>query len=82
MGFLGMSRSESAAKAVEAKTASVAPMIFLAVLCLLLGVLPTYIIPALNRELQPWTEFKCRCARAAVLRVESSAQHFAARICG
>jgi hypothetical protein len=30
-------------------------MIFLAVLCLLLGVLPTYIIPALNRELQPWT---------------------------
>ncbi len=56
MGFLGMSRSESAAKAVEAKTSSVAPMIFLAVLCLLLGVLPTYIIPALNRELQPWTD--------------------------
>jgi hydrogenase-4 component B len=56
MGFLGMSRSESAAKAVEAKTASIAPMIFLAGLCLLLGVLPTYIIPALNRELQPWTD--------------------------
>jgi hydrogenase-4 component B len=56
MGFLGMSRSDSAAKAVEAKTSSVAPMIFLAALCLLLGVLPTYIIPALNRELQPWTD--------------------------
>jgi hydrogenase-4 component B len=53
MGFLGMSRSESAARAVEAKSSSVAPMIFLAVLCLLLGVLPTYIIPALSRELQP-----------------------------
>jgi hypothetical protein len=30
-------------------------MVFLAVLCLLLGVLPTYVIPGLNRELQPWT---------------------------
>ncbi len=56
MGFLGMSRSEQAAKAVEAKSASIVPMIFLAALCLLLGVLPTYVIPALNRELQPWTD--------------------------
>ena len=56
MGFLGMSRSEEAAKAVEAKSASLAPMIFLAALCLLLGVLPTYIIPSLSRELQPWTD--------------------------
>jgi hydrogenase-4 component B len=55
MGFLGLSRSEEATKAVEARSASIVPMIFLAVLCLLLGVLPTYIIPALNRELQPWT---------------------------
>jgi hydrogenase-4 component B len=56
MGFLGMSRSEQAAQAVEAKTSSIAPMVLLAALCLLLGVLPTYVIPALNRELQPWTD--------------------------
>ncbi|MGH7990070.1 MAG: proton-conducting transporter membrane subunit, partial [Limisphaerales bacterium] len=56
MGFLGMSRSEKAAKAVEAPGTSVGPMVFLALLCLLLGVLPTYMIPALSRELQPWTD--------------------------
>jgi hydrogenase-4 component B len=56
MGFLGMSRSEEAAKAVEARGASIAPMIFLAALCLLLGVLPTYMIPALSHQLQPWTD--------------------------
>jgi hydrogenase-4 component B len=54
MGFLGMARSDGAAKAVEAESASIVPMAFLAVLCVLLGVLPTYVIPALNRELQPW----------------------------
>ncbi len=54
MGFLGMSRSEGAAKAAEAQSASIVPMMFLAVLCFLLGVLPTYMIPALNLELQPW----------------------------
>ena len=56
MGFLGMSRSEEAAKAVEAKAPSIAPMILLAALCVLLGVLPTYMIPALSRQLQPWTD--------------------------
>jgi hydrogenase-4 component B len=55
MGFLGMARSEGAAKAVEARSSSIVPLVFLAVLCFLLGVLPTYVIPALNRELQPWT---------------------------
>jgi hydrogenase-4 component B len=55
MGFLGMARSESAAKAVEAQRFSLVPMILLAALCLLLGVLPTYVIPALNRQLQPWS---------------------------
>ncbi len=54
MGFLGMSRSENAEKAVEAQGSAIAPMIFLAALCLLLGVLPTYMIPALTRQLQPW----------------------------
>ncbi|HUN26798.1 MAG TPA: proton-conducting transporter membrane subunit [Steroidobacteraceae bacterium] len=54
MGFLGMPRSEGAASAVEARASCIVPMGFLAVLCLLLGVLPTYVIPALSRQLQPW----------------------------
>ena len=53
MGFLGLPRSDGAAKAVEARGASIAPLGLLAVLCLLPGVLPTYVIPALNHELQP-----------------------------
>ncbi len=53
MGFLGVPRSESAAKAVEAGPSAICPMVLLAVLCLVLGVCPTYVIPALNHELQP-----------------------------
>jgi hydrogenase-4 component B len=53
MGFLGMSRSEQAAKAFEARPSAIAPMVGLALLCLLLGIFPTYVIPALNRQLQP-----------------------------
>ena len=53
MGFLGIPRSGAAAEAVEVRGSAIAPMAFLAVLCLLLGVLPTYVIPALNYELQP-----------------------------
>ena len=55
MGFLGMARSDGAARAVEVRSASIVPMAFLGVLCFLLGVLPTYVIPALSRELKPWT---------------------------
>jgi len=54
MGFLGMSRSEQAARALEAKASSILPMVLLAGLCLLLGILPTYVIPSLNHALQPW----------------------------
>lgn len=53
MGFLGMSRSEEAAKAVEARSSSLAPMAGLAALCLLLGVLPTYVIPVLDEVVTP-----------------------------
>jgi hydrogenase-4 component B len=53
MGFLGLPRSESAARAVEARSSAIAPMGMLAILCLMLGVLPTYVIPVLNHELQP-----------------------------
>ena len=53
MGFLGLSRSESASKAVEAHNSQIVPMAMLAVLCLLLGILPTYVIPMLDRDLEP-----------------------------
>lgn len=53
MGFLGLPRSEGAAKASEARGTAIAPMVLLAALCLGLGVLPTYLIPTLNSELQP-----------------------------
>lgn len=56
MGFLGISRAEGAAKAEEAGSPMIMPMWFLAVVCLLLGILPTYVIPTLNQELQPWTD--------------------------
>jgi len=54
MGFLGASRSERAPKDIsEMHGSAIAPMALLAVLCLLLGVLPTYVISALNHELEP-----------------------------
>lgn len=55
MGFLGISRSEGAALASEGEACSVVPMAFLAVLCVLLGVLPTYVIPMLDSSLRQWT---------------------------
>jgi hydrogenase-4 component B len=53
MGFLGKSRTHQAAAAGEPPKSEVVPMAMLALLCLMLGVLPTYIIPALNRALAP-----------------------------
>jgi len=57
-GFLGMSRSEGAAEAIEARNSSIVPMVSLAVLCLLLGVLPTYVIPVLDEVVTPVTGAK------------------------
>jgi hydrogenase-4 component B len=53
MGFLGLPRSEGAARAGEARHGMGAPLALLAVLCILMGVLPTYIIPALDRVAMP-----------------------------
>jgi hydrogenase-4 component B len=53
MGFLGISRSRPAAKAIEVRRSAIAPMAALAALCVLLGVTPTYVIPLLNHELRP-----------------------------
>jgi hydrogenase-4 component B len=55
MGFLGMNRTPQAQKSLEASLSMTASMVLLAVLCLLLGVLPTFIIPTLDRVLQPIT---------------------------
>jgi hydrogenase-4 component B len=53
MGFLGMSRSEGAANATEAHLGARAPLAVLAVLCIALGVLPTYVIPVIDRAVVP-----------------------------
>ena len=48
MSFLGMSRSEMVTQARRAQASATVPMAFLAVLCFLLGVTPTYVIPILD----------------------------------
>ena len=53
MGFLGMTRSPEAEGAREAGASVLVSMGFLAVLCLLLGVTPTYVIGILDRVVQP-----------------------------
>lgn len=53
MGFLGMSRSPGAAAATEANVGTRTPLAILAALCLLLGVLPTYVIPMIDRAAAP-----------------------------
>ncbi|MGH6818258.1 MAG: proton-conducting transporter membrane subunit [Methylovirgula sp.] len=55
MGFLGMPRSQGAVHAVEAKPANQVPLALLAATCVLLGVLPTYVIPVLDRASTPLT---------------------------
>jgi|SRR5579875_82061 len=54
MAFLGISRSEAAAKAVETRAPAVSAMVCLAVLCFLLGVLPTYVICGIDHGLRPF----------------------------
>jgi hydrogenase-4 component B len=53
MGFLGMSRSKEAACAKEAPFAITAVLVTLAILCVVLGVTPTYVIPMLDRVVVP-----------------------------
>ena len=55
MGFLGMPRSEGAARATEAHIGARAPLALLAACCILLGILPTYVIPAIDRAVAPLT---------------------------
>jgi len=53
MGFLGRARSVAADQAREAPPSMRLAMGLLALLCLLFGVLPTYVIPTLDRTLAP-----------------------------
>ncbi|MGB7090357.1 MAG: proton-conducting transporter membrane subunit [Methylovirgula sp.] len=53
MGFLGMSRSEGAVHATEAALPKQVPLALLAASCIALGILPTYVIPVLDRAAQP-----------------------------
>jgi hydrogenase-4 component B len=53
MGFLGMSRSPDAEQAREPTASALTPMALLAVACLLLGVLPTYVVRALDHAVRP-----------------------------
>jgi hydrogenase-4 component B len=52
MGFLGMARSRRAEQASEAPVSMLAPMGALAALCVILGVTPTFVIPALSGTLE------------------------------
>ena len=53
MGFLGMSRSQAAAEAREAPVGTRTSLALLAALCVTLGVLPTYVIPVIDRAVVP-----------------------------
>ena len=53
MGFLGLPRSEGAVRAAEASAGIRAPMALLALFCITLGILPTFVIPVLDRAVSP-----------------------------
>jgi hydrogenase-4 component B len=53
MSFLGLPRSDSATQARPARISAIVPMAFLAVLCFVLGVTPTYVIPILDGAIAP-----------------------------
>jgi hydrogenase-4 component B len=53
MGFLGMPRSDGATHAKEGHLGVRVPLALLALCCVLLGVLPTYAIPALDGAVSP-----------------------------
>ncbi len=53
MSFLGMRRLNENQKVSEAKSGTLAPMAILAALCLAFGVLPSYVIPALDTATNP-----------------------------
>jgi hydrogenase-4 component B len=73
-GFLGMSRSTAAAEAREAHVAARTSLGLLAALCVALGVLPTYVIPAIDRAVIPLTHESATAALVPPF-FTASAQH-------
>lgn len=65
MGFLGMPRSERATQAQETVPGVAALMAILAVLCFVLGITPTWVIPILDGAITPITQ-PARAADALV----------------
>jgi len=55
MSFLGIRRGAWTPQP-QARVRTPFPLSFLAIICLLLGVLPTYVIPVLNRAVEPLTQ--------------------------
>lgn len=55
MSFLGMRRLENNRQVNEPKSGTLVPLLMLALLCVALGVLPTYVIPGLDRVITPLT---------------------------
>jgi len=53
MSFLGMPRSADASGSGETRKPALVAMAFLALACLALGTLPTYVIPAIDRAVAP-----------------------------
>lgn len=62
MGFLGMPRSEGAAQASETSPGTRAPMALLAAFCIALGILPTYVIPAIDAAVTPLSKASATAA--------------------
>ncbi|HVW70167.1 MAG TPA: proton-conducting transporter membrane subunit [Steroidobacteraceae bacterium] len=54
MGFLGIARSNGAARATEAPRSTRWPLGILAAACIALGVLPTYVIPVIDGASSPF----------------------------
>ena len=65
MSFLGMARSDAVTQARPARLSATGPMTFLALLCLILGVTPTYVIPILDGAIAPIAQ-QARAADALV----------------
>ena len=67
MSFLGVKRGDWKPQ-LSGRAGAGFPLAFLALMCLLLGILPTYVIPVLNRAVEPFTQAECNhCAGTAVL---------------
>ncbi len=53
MSFLGMGRSKRVKKVGEVRRSMIIPMGILALSCLLFGILPTYVVPVLDKTVAP-----------------------------